>query len=553
MTGRQAKARARRGGTRADKDTTGPSPGASSPKSRRGLLNGMAEPADSALELDGGDADPKDVMDSIVKVYCTHTEPNFSLPWQKKRGVNSTSSGFVIRSANERGMVILTNAHSVEHHTQVKVKRRGSDEKYLARVLSIGIECDIAMLTVDDENFWKGLRSIEFGSLPSLQDDVTVIGYPVGGDTISVTSGVVSRIEVTSYIHGATDLLSLQIDAAINSGNSGGPAFNSEGQCVGIAFQSLKNEDAENCGYVIPTPVVEHFIADFERNQKYTGFPTLGVVYQSMENAALRKALGMRKDQKGVLIKRVNQTSPSSKLLRRGDILLEFEGVEIANDGTVQFRSGERINFTYLVSQKFSGESAKVKVLRTEEGKVARANAKAMIIKPVLLPPRRLVPQHIEERRPSYFVIAGLFFTPVNLKFLKSEYGKDYMYEAPVHLLRRVHAFPEKEGEEVVVLSSVLPAKVNVGYEDIVNTQVKSFNGEKVENLYHLVDMIENCSLEYLRFDLEFDQVVIINTEEARNSTEGILSQHLISSAMSGDVEEYLRRDRKGQKKRRKR
>mmetsp|Transcript_1871 Transcript_1871/g.5092 ORF Transcript_1871/g.5092 Transcript_1871/m.5092 type:complete len:262 (+) Transcript_1871:3-788(+) len=261
----------------------------------------------------------------------------------------------------------------------------------------------------------------------------------------------------------------------------------------------------------------------------------------------------MRKDQKGVLIKRVNQTSPSSKLLRRGDILLEFEGVEIANDGTVQFRSGERINFTYLVSQKFSGESAKVKVLRTEEGKVARANAKAMIIKPVLLPPRRLVPQHIEERRPSYFVIAGLFFTPVNLKFLKSEYGKDYMYEAPVHLLRRVHAFPEKEGEEVVVLSSVLPAKVNVGYEDIVNTQVKSFNGEKVENLYHLVDMIENCSLEYLRFDLEFDQVVIINTEEARNSTEGILSQHLISSAMSGDVEEYLRRDRKGQKKRRKR
>ena len=51
-----------------------------------------------------------------------------------------------------------------------------------------------------------------------LQDDVTVIGYPVGGDTISVTSGVVSRIEVTSYLHGATDLLSLQIDAAINSG-----------------------------------------------------------------------------------------------------------------------------------------------------------------------------------------------------------------------------------------------------------------------------------------------------------------------------------------------
>lgn len=57
---------------------------------------------------------------------------------------------------------------------------------------------------------------------------------------MSVTSGVVSRIEVTSYVHGAAELLGIQIDAAINSGNSGGPAFNSRGECVGIAFQSLR-------------------------------------------------------------------------------------------------------------------------------------------------------------------------------------------------------------------------------------------------------------------------------------------------------------------------
>ena len=64
----------------------------------------------------------------------------------------------------------------------------------------------------------------------------------------------------------------LQIDAAINSGNSGGPAFNDKKTCVGIAFQSLKNEDVENIGYVIPTPVIMHFIQDYEKNGKYTGF-----------------------------------------------------------------------------------------------------------------------------------------------------------------------------------------------------------------------------------------------------------------------------------------
>lgn len=143
---------------------------------------------------------------------------------------------------------------------------------------------------------------------------MAVVGYPIGGDTISVTSGVVSRIEVTSYVHGSTELLGVQIDAAINSGNSGtthlshclqqpalaawslllvycsgiskfhthcalgdshinltrvidlvtgGPVFNEVGECVGIAFQSLSGSDAENIGYVIPTPVIQHFLTDF--------------------------------------------------------------------------------------------------------------------------------------------------------------------------------------------------------------------------------------------------------------------------------------------------
>lgn len=79
-------------------------------------------------------------MDSVVKVFCVHTEPNFSLPWQRKRQYSSSSSGFVIS-----GRRVLTNAHSVEHYTQVKLKKRGSDIKYLATVLAIGTECDIGM------------------------------------------------------------------------------------------------------------------------------------------------------------------------------------------------------------------------------------------------------------------------------------------------------------------------------------------------------------------------------------------------------------------------
>lgn len=87
---------------------------------------------------------------------------------------------------------------------------------------------------------------------PTLPATIDTTGPPQAPLQISVTSGVVSRIEVTSYAHGATELLGVQIDAAINSGNSGGPVFNEAGECVGVAFQSYAGSEAENIGCAGP-------------------------------------------------------------------------------------------------------------------------------------------------------------------------------------------------------------------------------------------------------------------------------------------------------------
>merc|ERR1719434_392501 len=152
--------------------------------------------------------------------------------------------------------------------------------------------------------------------IPHLEDGVLCVGFPVGGDTISVTSGVISRIEVTTYTQASMELLGIQIDAAINSGNSGGPAFNAAGECVGVAFQSMGADEAENIGYVIPTVVVTHFLNDLLKHGKYTGFPTLGVDIQTMENAHLRESYGMAPKQKGALVSRVVPTSAAAKVLK---------------------------------------------------------------------------------------------------------------------------------------------------------------------------------------------------------------------------------------------
>lgn len=112
----------------------------------RGELNHLANGGDAMAVMEAGIASWEEVvrvvpcMDAVVKVFCVHTEPNFSLPWQRKRQYSSSSSGFIIS-----GRRVLTNAHSVEHYTQVKLKKRGSDTKYLATVLAIGTECDIGV------------------------------------------------------------------------------------------------------------------------------------------------------------------------------------------------------------------------------------------------------------------------------------------------------------------------------------------------------------------------------------------------------------------------
>ncbi|KAH0969322.1 hypothetical protein GBA52_028777 [Prunus armeniaca] len=245
-----------------------------------------------------------------------------------------------------------------------------------------------------------------------------------------------------------------------------------------------------------------------------------------MENPDLRMSMGMGPDQKGVRIRRIEPTSPESQLLKPSDVILSFDGVNIANDGTVPFRHGERIGFSYLVSQKYIGDNAVVKVLRNSE--TLEFNIK-------LAKHKELIPSHIEGKRPSYYIIAGFVFTAVSLPYLRSEFGN--LFDVPIKLLdKHLHAMAQSIDEQLVVVSQVLVADINIGYEDIVNNQVLTFNGMPVKNLKSLARMVENCDDEYLKFGLEYNQMVVLQTKIARAATLDILMTHCISSAVSDDL-----------------
>jgi S1-C subfamily serine protease len=463
----------------------------------------------------------KDILKSVVKVFAVKTEPNYTMPWQMRRQQSSTSSGFAIS-----GRRIITNAHSVAYQTSVRVRKHGSAEKYIAKVTGVGHTCDLAVLTVADEAFWEDIVPLDFGDVPNLQESVTVVGYPTGGDNISVTKGVVSRIEETIYSHASSRLLAIQIDAAINAGNSGGPAF-LDNKVVGVCFETLTN--AENIGYIIPIPVVQHFLQDISRHSHYTGFCELGVTIQHLECEHMRRALGMTNGQTGVLLNKVLPLADAANYLRKDDVLLAIDDVPIGNDGTIPFRDGERISVGYALLKKFVGDKCKLKLLRQKQ---------VLEMEIAVGEVQYLVPVQQYDILPSYYIYAGLVFSPLTQPYLFQEWGKEWRKKAPVKFVdRSMSCSKEFPDQEVVILSQVLAADLNVGYHKLAGQVVVSCNGVPVRNLRHLVSLVEDCTQQpFMRIDLENERVIILDHKEALEFSVEILKNHNIPSPKSADL-----------------
>jgi len=495
--------------------TPSPSPDSTLAKRKKLMLEDEDDHQSDGWEL---------MLNSVVKVFCTSTSPNYAQPWQMKRQSSSTSSGFVVS-----GKRIIGNAHGVTNASSIRVRKHGDAKKYPANIEFISHESDLAILTVPDPQFWNGLLPLELGGVPRLHENVSVAGYPTGGDNLSVTKGVVSRVVVGTYSHSGENLLCVQIDAAINSGNSGGPAMQGN-KVVGVAFETLSS--AQNIGYIIPVPVIRHFLEDIDRHKRYTSFPRIGFTWQKMENESLRKAFRVPDDKHGVLISSVEPLDNAFGILRRDDVLLSVDDHDIADDGTVFFRRGERVSFRYVESTKFVGEEMSMKVLR--EGKEIE-------VKVQLEARKALCPLHLHDHLPSYYVHAGLVFTVLSRSYLYHEWGKEWHKKAPVELVEHAYyGILEKEDQQVVILSQILVDDINTGYQSTFhNLRVERVNGVKINNLSQIVQIVEASERSgepFIRFDLDRDKIVCLETEAARTATSRILKQNNISSAKSIDL-----------------
>lgn len=458
---------------------------------------------------------------SVVKIFTTARTPNQYEPWRVGPDIKMSGSGCILS-----GNRILTNAHVVSNQIFVQVLKRGDTHKYTAKVLAVAHDCDLALLKVEDPHFFKGTKPVFFGDLPFQGDKVEVYGYPVGGEELSITDGVVSRIEVIVYAHSLRHLPAVQTQAPINPGNSGGPVFK-KGKMVGLAFQGYNAVVAQNTNYFIPTLLIKRFLKEVQKGS-YHEVPAMGIYTQvNMDNPALRSYYGMKKNQEGLLVTKVTYGSSAWDEIKENDVLLSCDGYPVGNDGNIPFRKGEKINFQYALCLHHIGDRMKVKILRDKKVKNLSIRLKGDV---------RLVPLPRYDRKPSYFIFDGVIFSELDADSYRVIRDQD-----PSLAVLYGSGLPSPERKRVVLVNHIIPHLINKGYgSEYSSLVVQKINGITISELKDVIRAFEK-PLDG-RHVIEFDRAkevgtrIVLKADGSKEATEEILRQNNIPSDRSADL-----------------
>ena len=452
---------------------------------------------------------------SVFRITNFQQRPDWKSPWKMKPTTKDQGSGFLIHDG-----FILTNAHVVSDSRMLLVNKLSSPNPFLADVVAIAHDSDLALLRVRDLDFYKNLTPLELGGVPELQSRVRAYGYPVGGHELSRTEGVVSRIEFGTYIHPGIDShLLIQTDSAINPGNSGGPVTQS-GQAIGVAFQS--NLSLNDVGYFIPVPLIKRFFVDI-KDGIYDGVPEIGIETSSLINQHHRRYLGLPKNSGGILVERIVPFSSAEGVLQTGDVLTKIEDLQIDAAGMVNYGE-QQVAFYIEAENRQIGDSLKLQVWRNGNFENLTLTLKA--------PPFGEEMRNSYDKQPEYLIFGGLVFITLNRNYIHSP-GNLLAPLAYEHWYREVER-PNTRRQQVVILTHVLPASVNSGYTNLHNFIVSSLNHEPVNSLSHLDQMLKKMPRETVHVVIESkwqSLPLVLNFKESLEQHNSILKRYGIEES----------------------
>jgi S1-C subfamily serine protease len=458
------------------------------------------------------------IRKSLCRISNTAQEPNYRTPWLPGPMGGGTGTGWVVNPTH-----VMTNAHVVSNARFLTLEKENDPRKYIAEVEFIAHDCDLALLKVKDASFFAGTVPLALGPIPEIESAVTVFGYPIGGDRLSVTRGIVSRVDFRTYSHSVMDShLTIQIDAAINPGNSGGPVMQ-QGKVVGVAFQGFSGDVAQNVGYMIPTPVIRHFLKDIEDGH-YDRYMDLSIGIFNTLNPAMRHALGLADDERGVLVTSVAAQGVCAGVLQKGDVIVAVDDHPVASDGMVELE-GEHVLMAEVAERKFLGDTIKFSVIR--EKKPLELTATFDHAFPYT------IQANAYDVLPTYVLYGGLLFQPLTRDLITTyrfnNLRLEYFFDS--FISRDIY----KDHPEIIVLSAILPDPINTYLGEFREGVVDEINGQKIRTLRDMSEALgKKPDFFVIKFigngrPLVLDRAAVEAAQERIRSRYNVLSEQNLS------------------------
>ena len=480
-------------------------------------------PPIESIQSEDVQADISEVaLDAIVRVEVDTKQPNYRVPYNIGGMSSGNGTGFLV-GPNK----FLTNAHVVSNGRLIYIKKVSDPKPYKARVVHVAHDCDLAMIEIESEDefagAFSGIEPLFIGGIPKLNTTVVAVGYPIGGERISVTRGVVSRVDFRTYSHSGIDNhLTIQVDAAINPGNSGGPILQNN-QVVGVAFQGYSGSVAQNTGYMIPVPVIERFLKDVE-DGSYDHYVDLATSVLNILNPAQRRALGLPNDGIGVMVSEADAAGSAGGILKTKDVLLSIDGYSIASDGFIEIE-GERVDLNEIIERKYAADTVDLEVWRDGQQEDINIELKRFI--PYLIKANQY------DKQPNFVLFAGLQFQPMDrsvmsshsITNLRSRYHFNYFSQDEIY----------RERPQIVILTEVLPDSSNTHLQPFVQQIVDSINGKKIRLLQDVYDALNGDSAEEGREDYHVIRLLgegrplVLKRDTAEEAHERIMSKYNVS------------------------
>ncbi len=418
-----------------------------------------------------------------VKIYTSALEYDYQAPWKAPTISKWTGSGFVID-----GKKIISNAHVAGGSIFLEIQLANDSVKYHASLKAVSHESDLAVLEVDNEEFWAKTKALKIGDTPARKQKVEVHGFPMGGEGYCVTDGIVSRLENDTYVHGEQILLSTQVSAPINPGNSGGPVL-TDGKVVGVVHQSIRG--GQSIGYMIPASVLKHFIEQVQTNNM--GFPTLGISTQTLENPFLRAHYKMTSRQTGIVVLKVPELSCVKDKLQPSDVILKINGIQLWNDGTVHIEPMKRIDYKYLINNSKLGDEIVFDILREGNPQTIKATLTNSLGSMNIIQPLAF------GKQPTYYVIGGgIVIQPVSRNFINDAHTSFSNKQK------------EKPQEQLVVINTILKSEYTQGYDDFSGELIAKINDKEINCIHEAIKAIQSNHEKTHKLETQSGKIVVL-------------------------------------------